>query len=283
MRAVTEKDGPSRFERAKRSALELLEGLESGDAAAIILAGSPPRVALAATTNLDAVRATIEGAMMTDRGTDLDGAVKIAGELLDGVQHVDKRVVVLSDMADGGADAPPLKPPEGVKLWIPLEDLRGGRMDCGVVRADRSGVRVDIRVACTPGYQEGTEKEGVDAERRIEVRYGERVLAEAKLRHRHRIRSDAEDPRADRGHDHHRAVRGLDRKGRDRRKRSGADRKHRGSAVRRRGERSRDVATAHRWATDGGAGHDVARTPRSATTSVDGSGIAPRISVACPY
>lgn len=183
MRALASaEDAPTRFERARKAALELLEGLEPGDAASIVLAGDPPRVALASTTNLDAAKATIESAVATDRGSDLDGAVKIAGELLAGVEHVDKRIVVLSDMAQGGVDAPPLEPPAGNKLWIPLEELRGVRYDCGVVQADRTGVSIAIRVACTPGYAEEAEKAGVDLERRVEVRVGDRVLAGNKLR-----------------------------------------------------------------------------------------------------
>lgn len=183
MRALAGSEAePTRFERARKSALELLEGLEPGDAASIVLAGDPPRVALASTTNLDAAKATLESAVVTDRGTDLESAVKIAGELLESVEHVDKRIVVLSDMADGGEDAPPLEPPAGAKLWIPLQELRGPRYDCGVVQADRTGVSVAIRVACTPTYVAQAEKAGVDVERRVEVRVGDRVLAEHKLR-----------------------------------------------------------------------------------------------------
>ncbi len=183
MRAAVGKEGDdTRFERARSAALELLDGLERGDAVSVILAGEPPRVALAATTNLDAARATLESAVVTDRGTEVVAAVQIAGELLGHVEHVDKRIVVLSDMARGGRDGAALRQPEGTKLWVPLDDIRGARADCGVVRADRSGVRVSIRVACTPGYAELAKEGGLDPERRIEVRVGERTLVDAKLR-----------------------------------------------------------------------------------------------------
>lgn len=184
MRAVANvKEGDaSRFERARAAALELLQGLEPGDAVSVILAGEAPRVALAATTNLDAARAAIENAKITDRGTDLEGAVKIAGELLDNLQHVDKRIVVLSDMAQGGPDAAALTPPKGAKLWVPLDELRGARADCGVVHADRSGVRVAIRVTCTPEYADLAEASGAETERRIEVLAGDESLVDAKLR-----------------------------------------------------------------------------------------------------
>jgi hypothetical protein len=175
-------DETTRFARAKRAALELCEGLQPGDAVSVLYAGSPPRVALAATTNLDAVRETIEKSEPTDRGTDLDGAIKLAAELLSDMQHVDKRVVVLSDLADGTPDAGVLVPPADVKLWIPLAELRGPRFDCGVESADRHGVRVTVHVACTPGYAAGAEAAGVATDRRVEIRAGDKVLAEEKLR-----------------------------------------------------------------------------------------------------
>lgn len=168
MRAsLDEGGGQSRFARAKEAAEELLTGLQEGDAVAIVLAGQPARVALAATTNVDAARKLVSGASQTDRATDLEGAVRLAAELLGDLQHVDKRVVVLSDMADGGKE--PLEAPDGIKLWVPLGELRGARGDCGVVHADRVGDRVAATVACGPG-PEGV-LETVD-KRRIAIQRG---------------------------------------------------------------------------------------------------------------
>ena len=48
--------GRSRFERARDGARELLASAREGDAVAVVLAGTPARVALAATTDLDAAR-----------------------------------------------------------------------------------------------------------------------------------------------------------------------------------------------------------------------------------
>jgi hypothetical protein len=142
--------GPSRFDRAIEGARELTAGLHQGDAAAIVLAGAPPRVVLASTTNTSAIGAAIDGIEPSDRGTDLDGAIRLAQDLLKGMVHADKRVVVLSDLADGSPSAPALGSGTDIQLWAPLPDLEGPLPDCAVVRADRSGRKVHARVACTP-------------------------------------------------------------------------------------------------------------------------------------
>jgi von Willebrand factor type A domain/Aerotolerance regulator N-terminal len=166
--------GTTRFDRAKAAAAELLTGLAEGDAVAVVLAGSPPRVALAATSNVDAARRLVAEAGQTDRGTDLSAAVDLAAELLSDLQHVDKRVVVLSDLADGGTEA--LTPPDGVKLWAPLEELRGARANCAVIAADRVGDKIASRIACAAGEPtEGIKK------RKIAILAGDRVIDEAPL------------------------------------------------------------------------------------------------------
>jgi hypothetical protein len=173
--------GGTRFGRAHEAALELVEGLQPGDAVSIVLAGKPARVALATTSNFNAARTVLEKLSQTDRGTDLSGAVHIAGELLRDLRHVDKRVVVLSDLADGESAAGPLMAEETVKLWVPLEELRGAARNCALVRADRSGNKVTVRVACSPG-DPGTEAESKEqSERHVEVRAGAKVLVEARL------------------------------------------------------------------------------------------------------
>lgn len=181
MRAEVAPDSAvTRLARAKEAAGELLAGLQEGDAVAIVLAGGPARVALAATTNLEAARELVAAADQTDRGTDLEGAVQLAGELLGDLQHVDKRVVVFSDLADRGTE--PLAAPEGVKLWVPLEELRGAQENCGVVFADRVGDRVATRVACGPGPSEGDGAPPPPIEkRRIAIVRGEEVLEELPL------------------------------------------------------------------------------------------------------
>jgi hypothetical protein len=171
MRAPAE--SATRFERAHQAAGELLASLQPGDAVGVVLAGRPARVALAATTNVDAARSVLERLPQSDRATDLEGAVKMAGEMLRDLEHVDKRVVVFSDLADGHEAGPPLAAPEGARLWFPLPELMGAVHDCAVVRADQSGARVTVRVACGPGTQ--------GSERRVEIRAGDKVLADTGL------------------------------------------------------------------------------------------------------
>ena len=149
MRArVNGSSGPTRFARAKDGARELMASAREGDAVAIVLAGAPARVALAATTDLRAARAAIDALAESDRATDLDGAVTIGRALVSQLPQVDRRVVVLSDLADGQPDATPIGEGSALPVWAPLPELRGDLPDCGVLAADRAGARVRVRVAC---------------------------------------------------------------------------------------------------------------------------------------
>jgi von Willebrand factor type A domain/Aerotolerance regulator N-terminal len=141
----------SRFERARQGGLELLASAREGDAVALVLAGSPARVALAATTDLGAARNALEMVSESDRATDLDGALALARGLLLPLPQIDRRIVVLSDLADGLPDAPPLGDASPVPVWIALPELRSKGVDCAVMRADRSGARVRVETHCGPG------------------------------------------------------------------------------------------------------------------------------------
>jgi von Willebrand factor type A domain/Aerotolerance regulator N-terminal len=143
--------GASRFQRAKQGARELLASAREGDAVAIVLAGSPARVALAATTDLSLARIAIDALGESDRGTDLEGALVLAQGLVSSLAQTDRRVVVLSDLADGHADDAPLGEPSSVPVWFALPELLGPAFDCAVLRADRKGVRVRVSYACGPG------------------------------------------------------------------------------------------------------------------------------------
>ncbi|HEX4446086.1 MAG TPA: BatA and WFA domain-containing protein [Polyangiaceae bacterium] len=148
MRAGTA-DG-TRFERARKGARELLASMREGDAVGLVLAGAPARIALAATTDLSAARDAINAMTPSDRATDLDGAVGLARGLLASLPQVDRRLVVLSDLADGHHDGPPLGGSSDVPLWVALPELAGDAGDCAVMRADRRGARVRVAVACGP-------------------------------------------------------------------------------------------------------------------------------------
>lgn len=149
MRAALPGTSTTRFARAKSGAKELLDGVEKGDVVALVLAGRPARVVLAATSELELGRAALDAVTPSDRGTDLDGAVHLASELVGGLAHVDKRVVVLSDLAGGSGSPEALDVPEGIALWTPLEELARPLDDCGVIEASRRGAAVTVRVACS--------------------------------------------------------------------------------------------------------------------------------------
>ncbi len=184
--------GKSRFERALAGARELAQGLATGDAVAIVLAGAPPRVALGSTTNLAAVTAALDAAEPSDRATDLEGAVQLARGLVHGLVQTDKRVVLLSDLADGAPDAPPIQGDADVALWVPLPELEAHDQDCAVTRAERSGSKVWARVVCsgrepaapaTSASASATPaaKAPVEAARSIEIRAGNKVIGATQL------------------------------------------------------------------------------------------------------
>ncbi len=172
MRALQPSSSKSRFARAKDAAAELLAGAREGDAIAVVLAGAPARVALAPTTELDEVASVVSALKETDRATDLDGALRIADTLLATLPQVDKRIVVLSDLADGQPDAPPLGEGGAIAVWTPLDDLlHATATDCGILSADDVGARVRVRLACGKGASA--------AGRTIEIRADKRVLGTA--------------------------------------------------------------------------------------------------------
>lgn len=143
--------GVTRFEKARVGARELLSSAREGDAVAIVLAGAPARVALAATTDLGAARAALDGLAEADRATDLDGALAMARALVGQLPQVDKRVVVLSDLADGRPEAPPVGEGSSLQVWVALPELRAPLVDCALLTADRAGARVRVKVACSHG------------------------------------------------------------------------------------------------------------------------------------
>lgn len=197
MRAkVSGKDGPTRFERAKKGARELLGGLTNGDAVAIVLAGAPARVVLAASTDLATVSSAIEAASPSDRATDLDEALRMGADLLKGLPQLDKRVVLLSDLADGEPQGAPLAGSNDVALWAPLPEIEAkGEPDCAVIRAERAGASVRVRVSCTPVYGAAstsaqaapsgsvaaTPLEGPSAGRSVQIRAGDKSLRSVPL------------------------------------------------------------------------------------------------------
>jgi hypothetical protein len=170
---VVDASGRSRFQRAQDGAREILGALRDGDAAAIVLAGSPARVGLAATTDVSAARAALDGIVESDRATDLDGSIAIARTLVSELPQIDRRVIVLSDLADGKPDAPPLGEGAALPVWVAMPELRAAADDCGVLAADRAGGRARVRFACsTPQAAVGRE---------VQIKDGDKVLAQTPL------------------------------------------------------------------------------------------------------
>lgn len=177
MRAAAGGGDKSRFERAKKGAAELLASLRDGDAAAIVLAGKPARVGLAATTDIATARVALEAITESDRATDLDGALAIARTLVGRLPQIDRRVILLSDMADGQPDAPPLG--EGgdgqIPIWMAAPELakQADAVDCGILSADRAGGRARVRFACSDTH--------AGSGREIQIKDGDKVLASTPL------------------------------------------------------------------------------------------------------
>jgi hypothetical protein len=108
----------SPFETARARATEAIEALPEGSEIAVVLAGSPARVAMPRTTDRAAASRSIEDLEPPGaRGTALEEAIELAGRQLAGAAHSDRRILVLSDLA-GRDDAEALLPPSGVGLSI---------------------------------------------------------------------------------------------------------------------------------------------------------------------
>ena len=166
----------TRWERAKEGATELLASTRDGDAVAIVLAGAPARVALAATTDLaSGARDARWSIAESDRATDLDGALAMARSLIDGLPA--------GRSSRGRAQRPRRRRGERAST-------RGRKPGPRVERAPRAsrgrrrlrrrsvpiarGLRVRVRVACSPGF-DATKS----LPRTVAVSLGEKILAAA--------------------------------------------------------------------------------------------------------
>ncbi len=173
--------GQSRFQRAVSGAQELLASAREGDAVALVLAGKPARLSLAASTDLVAASRAVGDLRPTDRATDLSAAITLARAALDGLPHSDKRIVFLSDMA-GELPAEPTG-----DVWVALPELANQLDDCGVLRAQQAGTRITVAVACSSeaaarGRSVRLVSKSQKAEAKLVVQKGEQTLTlDAKL------------------------------------------------------------------------------------------------------
>lgn len=170
--------GKTRFNRAVEGARELLASARDGDAVALVQAGKPARLTLAASTDLGAATRAIGELKPTDRATDLEGAIALAHAALDSLPHKDKRVVLLSDLAGELGAAP------NQDVWAALPELASVVDDCAVLHASRDAQRVTAAVACSSeAAARGrtlklASKDGANkAEARLVVQRGEQSLS----------------------------------------------------------------------------------------------------------
>jgi hypothetical protein len=143
MRATLDNER-SRWDTAVDGARALLASAREGDAVALVLAGRPARLALAATTDLSAASDALDQLEPSDRSTDLTTALQLARASIRSLPQTDKRVVVLSDLADApvAAGSPP--------VWTPLPALAAPRPDCALLEAVAESRQVRVSVACQP-------------------------------------------------------------------------------------------------------------------------------------
>jgi len=170
-------NGKTRFQRAIEGAHELLSSAREGDVVALVRAGKPARLSLAAGSDLAAVARAIDELRPTDRATDLSAAITLGRAALSSLPHQDKRVVLLSDLAGELPGEP------GADVWAALPELAHKADDCGVLRAEQSGPRVSAVVACSTeaaarsrSLKLITKDASSKAEARLVVQRGEQTL-----------------------------------------------------------------------------------------------------------
>ncbi len=173
--------GKTRFQKSVEAAQQLLASAREGDAVALVLAGKPARLALAAGTDLQAAARALGELHPSDRATDLSAGLALARAALGSLPHKDKRIVLLSDLCG--------ELPSGASsdVWAPLPELSAKADDCGVLSAVRSGKRVTANVACSSEAAARARslrlvaKDGAKLESRLVVQRGEQsVTLEAK-------------------------------------------------------------------------------------------------------
>jgi hypothetical protein len=151
MRAVV--SGTTQFDRAREKAEDLVSALRSGDAVGVVLAGEPARLVLGPTEDHALVRKALRDLRPSDRATALSDALALAQTAVLQAPQGDKRVAVLSDLADGASPAaePLSLTRANIQLWFP-ELLPGAQdlpIDCAVTSALRQQLRVRVHIACS--------------------------------------------------------------------------------------------------------------------------------------
>ena len=149
--------GETRLEAARKAALELLDASTEGDSFAIVLAGRPVRVELAPTLDKASAASALAALQPSDRATDLSFALESARALLERQPQADKRIVLLSDLADGASSDRLAS--EGAVLWYPVPELRADETsyDCAVISAEQHGAAVEVNTRCVGSSEQQRE------------------------------------------------------------------------------------------------------------------------------
>lgn len=143
-----DEDGRTRLDRARELAREMIEGLGSGDRAAIIESSSRVMVRAGVTSDRAALRSAIEDVRETDAAGTLSDAVRLAQQIA--LAERDAGIVVISDGGGSGLSSNQIADGTQVDNSIALRFVRVGRGsdNVGIVamntRSRQAGARREL-------------------------------------------------------------------------------------------------------------------------------------------
>jgi Ca-activated chloride channel family protein len=143
-----DEDGRTRLDRARELAREMIDGLGSGDRAAIIESSSRVMVRAGVTSDRAALRSAIEDVRETDAAGTLSDAVRLAQQIA--LAERDAGIVVISDGGGSGLSANQIADGTQVDNSIALRFVRVGRGsdNVGIVamntRSRQAGARREL-------------------------------------------------------------------------------------------------------------------------------------------
>jgi len=188
----TREGSRTRLAAAKAGLVAILEELDGGDRAALVLAGKPARIVRSFSQDLRGIRAAIDAVEPSDRATDLAGAIERAEELA-GEEAAGHAVVVVATDARGSGG------PRSLETRLPLHMVPAPATridDCAVLAARAEAGAAIARIAC-----EGP------AKRRLTWSDGTRTIASREIELRARVAEVRIAPESDtRGNESGRAL-----------------------------------------------------------------------------
>lgn len=152
MQAVDEAGGESRFERARREANALIDGMSGEARMSLVLAGPASQVVVSASNNKSALRSALTGLLASNGGTDMAQAVTLGAATAR--QMGDATVVLISDGAFSGADSLPQVP--GKSAYINVGQTgRNVAITALSLREAQDGPQLFASVTNTAGQKAG--------------------------------------------------------------------------------------------------------------------------------